>query len=223
MNLQTYEQKHTALLIVDPYNDFMSKGGKLYDVTKPQADAVGFYDNMRRLVPAIREAGIQVIIVPHHRTRPTDFDNWLHVNPTQIETKRKSCFEDGGWGGEFHPEFGPKPGDVVVLEHWAQNGFANTDLDAQLKQHGISKLIMVGFIANSCVEATARFGMELGYHVTLITDATAAFNPEGMTAARVNAKLFAHAELTTDELLAALSASTRQPAEAQSRNKLVSA
>jgi len=52
----------------------------------------------------------------------------------------------------------------IALEHWAQNGFANTDLDAQLKQHGISKLIMVGFIANSCVEATARFGMELGYH-----------------------------------------------------------
>jgi nicotinamidase-related amidase len=223
MNIQTYEQKHTALLIVDPYNDFMSKGGKLYDVTKPQADAVGFYNNMRKLVPAIREAAIQVIIVPHHRTRPTDFDNWLHVNPTQIETKRKSCFENGAWGGEFHPEFGPKPGDVVVLEHWAQNGFANTDLDAQLKQHGISKLIMVGFIANSCVEATARFGMELGYHVTLITDATAAFDPEGMTAARVNAKLFAHAELTTDELLAALSASTRHPAAAQSRNELVTA
>src|SRR4030088_236886 len=96
MNSQTCEQKHTALLIVDPYKDFMSQGGKLYDVTKPQADAVGFYDNMRKLVPAIREAGIQVIIVPHHRTRPTDFDNWLHVNPTQIETKRKSCFEEGG-------------------------------------------------------------------------------------------------------------------------------
>ena len=35
--------------------------------------------------------------------------------------------------GEFHPEFGPREGDVIVLEHWAQSGFANTDLDAQLK------------------------------------------------------------------------------------------
>ena len=93
---------------------------------------------------------------------------------------------------------------MIALEHWAQNGFANTDLDAQLKQHGVSKLIFVGFIANSCVEASARMGMELGYHVTLIKDATAAFNPEGMVAARVNAKLFAHNELTTDELIAAL-------------------
>jgi nicotinamidase-related amidase len=223
MTKAIYETKHTALLVVDPYNDFMSEGGKLYNVTKPTADAVGFYANMRKLIPAFRAAGIQVFIVPHHRTRPTDFDNWLYVNPTQEETKRKSCFEDGAWGGEFHPEFGPKPGDVIVLEHWAQNGFANTDLDAQLKQHSIQSIVLVGFIANSCVEATARFGMELGYHVTLIKDATAAFNPEGMTAARVNAKLFAHAELTTDELLKLLPEPTHIQVDEQSKDALVTA
>ncbi|HEY0757908.1 MAG TPA: cysteine hydrolase [Acidisarcina sp.] len=199
-----YDQKKTALLIVDPYNDFMSEGGKLYGVTKPQADSVGFYENMHKLVPSVRAAGIKVFVVPHHRTRPTDFANWLHINPVQADTKAKSCFEDGAWGGEFHPEFGPQPGDVVVLEHWAQNGFANTDLDAQLKQHGIQKLILVGFIANSCVESTARMGMELGYHITLIKDATAAFNPEGMVAAEVNSKLFAHAVLSTKELIQSL-------------------
>ena len=223
MTKALYERKDTALLVVDPYNDFMSEGGKLYNITKPTADTVGFYANMRKLIPAFRAAGIQVFIVPHHRTRPTDFNNWMYVNPTQEDTKRKSCFEDGAWGGEFHPEFGPKPGDVIVLEHWAQNGFANTDLDAQLKQHGIQKLVLVGFIANSCVEATARFGMELGYHVTLIKDATAAFNPEGMTAARVNAKLFAHAELTTDELLKLLPEPTPMPVKERNKDALVTA
>ncbi len=108
-------------------------------------------------------------------------------------------------GGEFHPEFGPRDGDVVVLEHWAQSGFANTDLDAQLTQRGIEKIILVGMVANTCIEGTARFGMELGYHVTLITDATAAFEPEGMHAAHeVNGPRFAHALLTTEELLARL-------------------
>jgi nicotinamidase-related amidase len=67
-----------------------------------------------------------------------------------------------------------------VLEHWAQSGFANTDLDAQLKQRGIQKIILVGMIANTCIEATARLGMELGYHVTLIKDATAAFSLNGV-------------------------------------------
>jgi hypothetical protein len=30
--------------------------------------------------------------------------------------------------------------------------------------------------ANTCVESTGRFGMEFGYHVTLVKDATAAFS-----------------------------------------------
>jgi nicotinamidase-related amidase len=33
-------------------------------------------------------------------------------------------------------------------------------------------------IANTCINATARLGMELGYHVTLINDATAALSQE---------------------------------------------
>lgn len=207
MKTPVYEQKHTALLIVDPYNDFMSEGGSMYAITKPTADSVGFYQNMRKLIPAVRSAGIQVFIVPHHRTRKEDFDRWLHVNPVQVQTKGRNAFGVDTWGGEWHPEFGPQPGDVIALEHWAQNGFANTDLDAQLKQHNIQKIVLVGFIANSCVESTARFGMELGYRVTLIKDATAAFDFEGMTAANVNAKLYVHANLTTNEFLAALSAS----------------
>jgi nicotinamidase-related amidase len=36
---------------------------------------------------------------------------------------------------------------------------------------------------NTCIEATARLGMELGYHVTLIKDAIAALSHEGMHAA----------------------------------------
>ena len=37
-----YSADDTALPIVDPYNDFMSKGGKLYERTKETTDAVGF-------------------------------------------------------------------------------------------------------------------------------------------------------------------------------------
>jgi nicotinamidase-related amidase len=67
------------------------------------------------------------------------------------------------------------------------------------------RLILVGMVANTCVEGTARFGMELGYHITLIKDATAAFEPEGMRAAHeVHGPRFARAILTTEELLALL-------------------
>ncbi|CAM5645179.1 isochorismatase [Streptomyces canarius] len=56
--------------------------------------------------------------------------------------------------------------------------------------------------ANTCVDTTARFGQELGYHVTLVRDAIAAFSWEEMTATcDINAPLYAHAVLTTDEFV----------------------
>jgi nicotinamidase-related amidase len=167
-------------------------------------------DNMRKLIPAVRAAHIQVFIVPHHRWREGAYKGWKHMNPSQIRSDKEQAFAAGTWGGEFHPEFGPREGDVIVLEHCAQSGFANTDLDSQLNQRGIQKIILVGMLANTCIEAAGRLGMELGYHVTLIKDATAAFSHEGMYAAHeVNGPEFAHAILTTKELLGLLPAEQR--------------
>ena len=109
------------------------------------------------------------------------------------------------WGGDWHPDLEPQPDDVVVQHHWGQNGFANTDLDLQLKQRGIEKIIVAGMVANTCVEGTARCGAQLGYHVTLVRDATAAFSSDAMRAAHdINGPTFAHAILLTDEVIAAL-------------------
>jgi nicotinamidase-related amidase len=201
-----YDAGRTGLLVVDPYNDFMTTGGKFYDATKETADSVGFYDNMRNLLPAVRAAGIQVFVVPHHRARTNDYAHWQHINESQKIASESKLFEVGTWGGEWNEEFGPRPGDVVVYEHWAQNGFANTDLETQLRQHGIDKIVLVGFIANSCIESTARAGMEIGFHVTLVPDATAAWSEAGMQAARINGPMYAHAILSTEELVAALPA-----------------
>jgi nicotinamidase-related amidase len=94
--------------------------------------------------------------------------------PIQIRIQENHTFAKGGWGGEFHPDFIPRHGDVVIKEHWTQSGFANTDLDFQLKQRGITHVILIGVLANTCAESTGRFAVELGYHVTLVRDATTA-------------------------------------------------
>jgi nicotinamidase-related amidase len=118
---------------------------------------------------------------------------------------RRHSFARGEWGGEWHPDFAPQDGDIVVKEHWGQSGFANTDLDQQLKQHGISHVIVVGLLANTCTESTSRYAMELGYHVTLVRDAPAAFTKEMMHAAHeLNGPTYARSILNTSELIAAL-------------------
>ena len=65
-------------------------------------------------------------------------------------------------GGEIRREFQPQPGEIVVLAHWGSSGFANTDLDLQLKKHGIHQLIVMGLIAHTCVEATVRYAADRG-------------------------------------------------------------
>ena len=202
-----YPRERTALLLVDPYNDFLSEGGKIYPRLKAVADEVCLLDNLRRLDRAVRAARIQVVIVPHRRWQLGDYEDWDHPNPTQRQIMERHSFARGEWGGEWHPDFAPKPGDIVAQEHWSQSGFANTDLDMRLKQKGVTHVILMGLLANTCVESTGRFAMELGYHVTLVRDATAAFRPEMMHAAHeLNGPTFAHAILTTADVIAALPA-----------------
>ena len=138
MNTPTYSRERTAFLLVDPYNDFLSEGGKAYQQLKPVADQVGLLDHLRQLHRAVRAADIQVVIVPHRRWEPGDYEDWDHPNPRQKANSRSHLFARGEWGGEWHPDFVPKAGDIVAREHWAQSGFANTDLDMRLKQKGIS-------------------------------------------------------------------------------------
>lgn len=205
MDTRAYPAEKTAVLVMDPYNDFMTEGGKFYGWIKDVALSVDMFGNLRKILKTVRAAGMQVFIVPHHRSHEGDYDHWEHMNPSQVTTHKTEAFAVGTWGGEWNAEFGPKEGDVIIQEHWSSSGFANTDLDEQLKQHGIQKIIIIGMIANSCVEATGRYGMEYGYHVTLVRDATSAFSEEAMRVTMdLNAPMFAHAVVTTAELLAQL-------------------
>lgn len=205
MTAPRYENNRTGLLLVDPYNDFLAEGGKVWPRLKDVAEHVGLLDNLRAVVAAARTAGIKVFFVPHRRWERGDYDDWHHANPTQKAIQQRHTFARGTWGGEWHPDFAPHPNDIVIQEHWGQSGFANTDLDMQLKQHGISHVVIVGLLANTCIELTGRFAMELGYHVTLVRDATAAFSEEMMHAAHeLNGPTFAHAILDTSALITAL-------------------
>jgi nicotinamidase-related amidase len=201
----TYPKGRTALLLVDPYNDCLSEGGKLWPMVEGVATEVGLLENLRAITAAARRHGIPILIVPHRRWEPGDYEGWDHPNPYQLESGEKQVFAKGSWGGEWHPDFTPQPSDIVIQEHWGSSGFANTDLDFRLRQLGIGKVIVIGLLANTCVETTARFATELGYHVTLVKDATAAFSEEMMYAAHdLNGPTFAHEILTTAELLADL-------------------
>ena len=202
-----YEKAITGLVVIDPYNDFISDGGKLWDRVKSVAEANDCVSKMLRISNAARAKGIRIFYAVHHRYRPGDYETWKYIAPVQKAAWEHKAFEDGTWGGEIRDEFKPQPGDIVAQEHWCSSGFANTDLDLQLKKHGIHQLIVIGLIAHTCVEATVRFAAEVGYEVTVVKDAVADYSDREMHAAlEVNLPNYASAIVNTSEIVETISA-----------------
>jgi len=198
----TYVKHRTALLVIDPYNDFISEGGKLWDRLKAVAKANGCVPHMLQVLNAARKVGLRVFYALHHRYRTGDYETWEYIAPIQKAAWSRKTFEYGTWGGEIHLELAPRAGDIVALEHWCSSGLANTDLDFQLKQHSVHQLIVMGLLAHTCVEATVRDAAELGYQVTVIKDATASYSDEQMHAAlEINLPNYASVILTADEVI----------------------
>jgi ureidoacrylate peracid hydrolase len=207
MNGMKYDKGLTGLVVIDPYNDFISEGGKVWDRLRGVAEANGCVPHMKHVLDASRAEGIRVFYALHHRYRPGDYEDWKYIAPIQKAAWTRRTFEYGTWGAELRAGFEPQSGDVVAQEHWCSSGFANTDLDLQLKKHGVHQLIVMGLIAHTCVEATVRFGAELGYEVTVVKDATASYSDREMHAAlEVNMPNYASAVVTTEEVVEALAA-----------------
>jgi isochorismate hydrolase len=115
--------------------------------------------------------------------------------------ERYLCRDQTGLDSVPMGSTGPGPA-AFTLQCRRQRDFRKAP--SRKQPHGIEKIILIGMLANTCIESTGRFGMELGYHVTLVKDATAAESWEAMHASELNAPTFAHAFLSTQELLAAL-------------------
>jgi ureidoacrylate peracid hydrolase len=202
MTTRTHDRTITGLLVIDPYNDFISEGGKAWPRIRAVAEANNCVPHMLAVLNAAREAELRVFYAMHRRYRPGDYETWNYIAPVQKAAWQHKTFEYGTWGGEFHPGFLPRPGEIVAAEHWCSSGFANTDLDMQLRKHGVQELVVMGLIAHTCLESTVRFAAELGYGVTVVRDATADYSDKEMHAAlEVNIPRYASAIVTADEIV----------------------
>ena len=100
------------------------------------------------LIGKARESGTPVIWVQHS-------DDYLIKNSE-------------GW--EFVPELKPAPGDLRIYKTRA-NSFTNTDLSEKLEALGTKHLIITGAQTDFCINATSNAAVELGFDVTLVSDA----------------------------------------------------
>jgi ureidoacrylate peracid hydrolase len=78
-----YDKQLTALLVIDPYNDFISEGGKVWDRLKGVAEANKCVPHMLQVFDAARKANIRVFYALHRRYRAGDYENWKYITPVQ--------------------------------------------------------------------------------------------------------------------------------------------
>jgi ureidoacrylate peracid hydrolase len=90
-----YNKQLTALLVIDPYNDFISDGGKLWDRLKGVAEANNCVPNMLQVLNAARKAELRVFYALHHRYRPGDYETWKYIAPVQKAACLRKSFEYG--------------------------------------------------------------------------------------------------------------------------------
>ena len=73
-------------------------------------------------------------------------------------------------GADLVPELNAQPDDLrITKKTWG--AFTNTGLEAQLRDVGVTQLVLAGVATSIGVESTARQAYELGFNVTLALDA----------------------------------------------------
>ena len=205
----SFPPDRTALLVIDPVNDFLSEGGAGWDLTKTTVEKNDVVGHLKSAIEGARAHGLPVLFGPMAYTREDYADEQLQrrsgINRLMFERK---MFLAGSWGADFHPDLQPDAGETVLLPHKSCDVF-QTDLPDHLRRLGTTHLVIAGMSANLCCESTGRHATEAGFDVTFLSDAIGASSlPEYEAAIRLNYPLIANAVITVDEFLTAIGAST---------------
>ncbi|MBN3907945.1 MAG: cysteine hydrolase [Nostoc sp. NMS1] len=207
----------TAVVVIDPQNDVLSEKGVSWDLVGESVKDNNTIENIERIFKAAKQNGFEVFISPHYYY-PTDH-SWKfagNLEQMMLEVKefdrRGALSLDGflGSGADWLDRYKPfiEDGKTIVASPHKVYGPQTNDLVLQLRKRNISKVIILGMLANLCVEAHLRELLEQGFEVLVVKDATAApRHPElgdGYKAALINFGYIANAVLSTDEVVAAM-------------------
>ena len=103
---------------------------------------------------------------------------WPVVHVQHDSVSSNSALRPGLPGNAVKPEAEPLPGEKQFRKS-VNSAFIGTGLEEYLRQHDISSLTVVGLTTEHCISSSVRMAANLGFDVTLVSDATAAFERVG--------------------------------------------
>ena len=127
--------------------------------------------NLQLLQAQCRELGVEVMYTVIENLTEDGRDRSLDYKITGFNVPK------GSWGAQILEEVAPK-GDEIVLPKSSSSVFISTNLHYLLGNLGVKYLVIVGFVTDQCISSAVRDACDLGYLVTLVTDACATYTQE---------------------------------------------
>lgn len=201
----------TALVVVDMQNHFVAEGfpGEV-SLSREIVPAIN------RLARALRTAEGRVVWV--QTTATGALEQWAnhhrHRLTPEHRDRRLASLDEGAEGFRLFPALEPHASDLRVKKiKYSAFIAGSSDIDAQLRGHGVETVLIAGTATNVCCESSARDAMMLDYRVIMLADANATWSDAEHAATLNNFALFFGDVMTTDEVIARLvPAETRKTA-----------
>ncbi|NQZ83533.1 MAG: cysteine hydrolase [Colwellia sp.] len=204
---------HTAIVITDPQNDFLSPKGVTWGLVGKNVTENNTVENIDRLFSIADKKDIPVFVSPHYYY-PHDHQ-WQHGGALEKAMHGMGMFDrkdalslEGfeGSGADWLAQYKKyiNNGKTVITSPHKVYGPETNDMILQLRKRGIDKIVLAGMSANLCTEAHMREFLEQGFEVQVVSDATAAAQLPGMDgykAAMVNFRMIANSVRTTEQTI----------------------
>tara|TARA_R110000751_G_scaffold146094_11_gene250061 strand:+ start:8690 stop:9328 length:639 start_codon:yes stop_codon:yes gene_type:complete len=204
---QPLEPAQSALLYIDVQNFCARRdGGEFKDISKAEFDEkYGWFfnrleaetlPNMQKLQAACRDAGVEVMYTTIESLTKDGRDRSLDYKITGFNVAK------GSWDGKVLDAIAPGD-DEIVLSKTSSSVFISTHIDYILRNLGVRQLVISGLITDQCVEGAVRDACDLGYLVTLVSDACMTYSQERQDHSLATIRGYCR-QVTTAELVAEL-------------------
>jgi nicotinamidase-related amidase len=198
--------EHTALVTQECQNGVIGDDAMLRDLAEEaQRRAV---PNIVRLVEAARASGVAVVhclAVRRADDRGSNRNARLFLGTRKLGIR----IEPGSRAAELLPEIGRDDNDLVLSRYHGLGPMGGTDLDAVLRNLGVTTVVGIGVSVNVAITNFAMDAVNAGYQFVLPRDAVAGVPPEYADAVIDNTLAFIATVTTTDDVVAAWTASDR--------------
>jgi ureidoacrylate peracid hydrolase len=192
---------HAALLIIDVQNYCISSKSENTEYFR-QSLRDSVLPNIRRLQSACRRADIEAIYTVIENMTRDGRDRSLDYKISGIDVRR------GSWEAQVVADIAPA-GDEMIFRKTSSSVFISTNIDYVLRNLAVGSLIVAGLMTDQCVESAVRDACDLGYLVTLVTDACTTSSAERHDQSLLGIRGYCR-QRTTDELVNEIETLTTQ-------------